>query len=75
MRTLVGQDGVDASDGIDDASGTVIRITFSNGNTLTQENPETKAIAHMCRGSDRETDADSDALCDVTDEADASSRA
>ena len=29
MHTLVGQDGVDATDGIDDASGTVICITFS----------------------------------------------
>jgi len=29
MNTLVGQNGVDATDGIDDASGTVIRITFS----------------------------------------------
>ena len=29
MRTLIGQNGVDATDGIDEANSTVIRITFS----------------------------------------------
>lgn len=56
MRTLVGQDGVDATDGIDNASGTVLGITFSNGNTLTKENPETKAIARVYRGGKDITD-------------------
>ena len=66
MRTLVGQDGVDATDGIDDASGTVIRITFSNGNTLTQENPETKAIARVFRGGKDITDDQTDASFEWT---------
>lgn len=43
MRTLVGQEGIDATDGIDNASGTVLCITFSNGNTLTKDKQETKA--------------------------------
>ena len=66
MRTLVGQDGVDAMDGIDDASGTVIRITFSNGNTLTQENPETKAIARVFRSGKDITDDQTDASFEWT---------
>lgn len=66
MRTLIGQDGVDTMYGIDDASGTVIRITFSNGNTLTQENPETKAIARVFRSGKDITDDQTDASFEWT---------
>ena len=68
MRTITNSNGVDATDGIDDASGTVIRITFSDGNTLTQENPETKAIARVFRGGKDITDDQPDAAFEWTRE-------
>ena len=47
MRTNVGNDGIDAEDGLDAATGTSLRIGFTNGNTIAGEVTSTRAIARV----------------------------
>lgn len=49
MRTAVGNNGIEAQDGVDTASNTRLRIEFSDGNAIYGDLTQTRAMARIFR--------------------------